>query len=240
MDRAKFYAALRLDRSVFGSSLGKVQVSGMEGLLDAFETHGDGQKDTLAYGLATAYHETARRMAPIKETVMPHHKDKNPSDDTVIRRLDAWARKKGRTRNIYWRRQGRYNQAYFGRGHVQLTWEDNYQRSSGDAGVDLLRYPDQMLNPEISARVLWKGLLDGRWNGRRHGLRHYLDAGDLRGARRTVNITDRWSDVAKYHRAFLAAIEAAGGVPVRKQPTSRPAPRSGGLWGRMRSIFRRR
>jgi hypothetical protein len=231
MDKAKFYAALRKDRRVFGTSLSKRQVEGIEGLLKAFETHGDGKSDTLAYGLATAYHETARRMVPVRETLAI-------SDDQAIRRLDAWARKKGRTSNIYWRRQGRYNQAYFGRGHPQLTWERNYLRASKDAGVDLLRYPGKMLDPVISARVLWRGLLDGRWNGKGHGLRHYLDRGDLKNARRTVNITDRWQDIKTYHEAFLAAIDAAGGVPVRKAPPSRPTARYGGLWSRIRSAFR--
>ena len=239
MDKKAFYATLRRDPRVFGTSLGKRQVAGIEGLLKAFDTHGDGQIDTLAYGLATAYHETARAMVPIKETVMSHHRDKNPSDDTVIRRLDAWARRIGRTTNIYWRRQGRYNLAYFGRGHVQLTWELNYQRSSADAGVDLLRYPDKMLDPVISARVLWGGLLDGRWNGGGNGLRHYLEKSDLQGARRTVNITDQWHKVAEYHYAFLGALEDAGWTG-QKAPAPAPRRERRGISGLMSRLFRRR
>lgn len=101
---------------------------------------------------------------------------------------------------------------FYGRGHVQLTWEDNYRDSSADAGVDLVKNPDAMLDPVISARVLWKGLLDGRWNGRKLGLRAYLDNGDIIQARRTVNVLDKAEVIAGYHNQFLKAITAAGGV----------------------------
>ncbi|MCB1484854.1 MAG: hypothetical protein KDJ17_08170 [Hyphomicrobiaceae bacterium] len=52
MDRAAFYASLRRkDSGVFGTSLSESQVKGMEGILDAFATHGDGRAKTLAYAL---------------------------------------------------------------------------------------------------------------------------------------------------------------------------------------------
>lgn len=71
-------------------------------------------------------------------------------------------------------------------------------------------------------RVLWKGLLDGRWNGHGKGIRFYLDRNDLKNARRTVNITDKWKVIAGYHRAFQWAIEEAGGVPVAEPPKKPP------------------
>ena len=46
---------------------------------------------------------------------------------------------------------------------------DNYRNSSKDAGVDLEKYPDKMLDPVISARVLIRGIMDGRWNGQGKG-----------------------------------------------------------------------
>ncbi len=158
-------------------------------------------------------------MVPIKETVMPHHRDKNPSDEAVIRRLDRWARDIGRTTNIYWRKQ-RNGKAYFGRGQVQITWRENYDRSSQDAGVNLVEQPEQMLVPVISAKILTRGIQDGRWNGsrpphRHKGIAHYLPTNgpdDLKNARRTVNLTDKWDLIAHYYRAFLKAIQAGGGV----------------------------
>ncbi|MDA4843963.1 glycoside hydrolase family 19 protein [Hoeflea poritis] len=203
MIRKAFYAALRRRSSgVFGTSLSHQQVRGIEGILDAFATHGDGRGKTLAYALATAYHETARRMVPVRETLA--------KDDETARRRLKHAR--------YAQPEPPYGHCYYGRGQVQLTWKRNYRRSSKDAGVDLVRYPDKALDPVLGARILIKGLLDGRWNGKGFGIQHYLpDTGkdDLRNARRTVNITDKWDLIAGYYRSFLAAIEEAGGVPKR-------------------------
>lgn len=213
MDRAKFYTALRRRESgLFGTSLSQHQVDGMDGVLDAFASHGDGKADTLAYALATVYHETGRKMVPVREGFAS---------------TDAGARRVVRNRK-YGKPAGPYGHVYYGRGQVQLTWLDNYERSSADAGTDLVKNPDAMLDPVISARVLIKGLLDGRWNGKGKGLRFYLDRGDVIGARRTVNVLDKASLIAGYYRQFLAAIKEAGGAPKEAPPareTPVPAPK---------------
>lgn len=212
MNKQAFYNSLRKRNSgVFGTSLSQMQVEGIEGILTAFEQVGDGKASTLAYALATAYHETARRMVPVREGLAQ-------TDAGARRAVANLARKRGPKSAVarYAKPQPPYGHVYYGRGHVQLTWMDNYRSSSADAGVDLVKLPDAMLDPKTSARVLFKGLLDGRWNGRGHGLRYYLDKGDLRGARRTVNITDKWELIAGYHKAFLAAIKAGGGVAVKR------------------------
>ena len=200
MNCAAFYAFLRKRSSgVFGTSLSQRQVNGMEGILDAFETHGDGREKTLAYALATAYHETARRMVPVRET---------------LAKSDAQARYRLRHAK-YAKPQPPYGHSYYGRGQVQLTWKQNYANSSKDAGVNLVKHPDKALDPVIGARVLIKGLLDGRWSGRGKGIAHYLPTNgpdDLKNARRTVNITDKWKTIAGYYRSFMNAIEAGGGL----------------------------
>lgn len=220
MDRAAFFAALRKrDNSLFGTRLSQGQVEGIEAILDAFATHGDGNVRTLAYGLATAYTEVTRKMQPVRE-----HFAK--TDAEAIRSLDKWAREKGRTTGIYWRPDPETGLAYFGRGFVQLTWKDNYRESSADAGIDLVENPDAMFDPVISARILWRGLIDGRWNGHGKGVGYYLhrDPPDVVQARRTVNILDRAEEVAGYYEQFLAAIEAAGGW-TDPAPTQSPHPR---------------
>ncbi|WP_136661701.1 glycoside hydrolase family 19 protein [Nitratireductor sp. XY-223] len=208
MNRAAFYAALRRRSSgVFGTSISRQRVRGVEGILDAFATHGDGRAKTLAYALATAYHETGRKMVPVREGF-------KKSDAEARRYVQRNYGHKGK--DWYCWPQGPYGHVYYGRGQVQLTWLDNYRRSSADAGVDLVKDPDKALDPVIGARILIRGLLDGRWNGKGFGIRHYLpDAGDddLRNARRTVNITDKWDLIAGYYRSFLAVIKEAGGVP---------------------------
>ena len=63
MNRATFFDNIR----PFFGKLSQAQVLGMEGIIDAFEEVGDGKPETLAYALATAYHETGRRMVPVRE-----------------------------------------------------------------------------------------------------------------------------------------------------------------------------
>ncbi|MEX2962799.1 glycoside hydrolase family 19 protein [Microbulbifer sp. TYP-18] len=226
MNRKIFYAVLRRrENRVFGTSLSKRQVKGIEGILDAFETHGDGRPKTLAYALATARHETAGRMVPVRETLA--------KDDATARRRLRKAR--------YAQPEPPYGHSYYGRGQVQLTWKRNYERSSADAGVDLVKFPDKALEPEIGARILICGLLDGRWNSSGHGIAHYLPSfgkDDLKNARRTVNITNKWQLIAGYYRAFLKAINEAGGLETQEtmliqtaareinHPTFKPKPKS--------------
>jgi hypothetical protein len=215
MDRARFYAALRSrDSGLFGTSLSQQQVTGIEGLLDAFATHGDGKPDTLAYGLATAYHETARRMVPVREGLAS-------TDEGARRAVARLAAQRGpySPPGRYGKSVPPHGHAYYGRGHVQLTWLDNYRRSSADAGTDLVANPDAMLDPVISARVLFRGLMDGRWNGRGKGLSYYegdddfLSDAEAAAARRTVNVQDKATLIAGYHRKFYDALVAAGWRP---------------------------
>lgn len=211
MDRSGFYTCLRQRScSVFGPSLTQEQVNGIEGILDAMAAVGDGRAKTLAYALATACHETGKRMVPVREGFARTDRDAIKAVAALARRLGS-----GSAPERYGKAVGPYGHCYYGRGHVQLTWQKNYAACSADAGVDLEREPDRMLDPVISARILILGLMDGRWNARRKGIAHYLPNGlpdNLRDARRTVNGTDKWELVAGYYKAFLSAIEAAGGL----------------------------
>lgn len=95
----------------------------MEGILNAFVDVGDGREKTLAYALATAYHETGRKMVPVREGFA--------STDAKARRIVGHRK--------YGKPAGPHGHVYYGRGQVQLTWLSNYRRSSADASVDLVR-----------------------------------------------------------------------------------------------------
>jgi len=223
MYHATFFAALRRRESgVFGTSLSQQQVDGINGILAAFDTHGDGWRSTLAYALATAYHETGGRMSPVREGFAS-------TDEGARRAVNRLAAQRGPNSAVakYAQPQPPHGHVYYGRGQVQLTWLDNYRRSSADAGVDLVENPDAMLDPLISARVLIRGLMDGRWNGHGHGIHHYLGQGDWINARRTVNVLDKAEKIAAYAHAFDAALLEAGfrSVPVIAELAPRASPR---------------
>jgi hypothetical protein len=226
MNRAAFYAHLRrADSGLFGTSLSQAQVQGMEGILDAFETHGDGRLTTLAYALATAYHETGRRMVPVREGFAK-------TDAGARQAVNRLAQKRGPNSAVarYAKPVPPHGHVYYGRGHVQLTWLDNYKRSSADAGIDLVAFPDGMLDPVVSARVLVRGLIDGRWNGQGHGIAHYLPHDPVQ-ARRTVNVLDKAQEIAGYYRASLSALQAAGAQDGATAPATAPSLPAGGKTG---------
>jgi hypothetical protein len=207
MNKEVFFTEVR--KSLF-KRLSQSQVDGINGILEAFDQVGDGDKDTLAYALATAYHETGARMIPVREGFAT-------TDEGARRAVNALARKRGPNSAVarYARPAGPYGHVYYGRGHVQLTWLDNYKNSSADAGVDLVKNPDKMLDPVISARVLVKGLIDGRWSGKRKGLAYYegsddfLDQQEAAAARATVNGSDKATLIAGYHKQFYDALTTA-------------------------------
>ena len=59
-----------------------------------------------------------------------------------------------------WRRQNLRYYPFFGRGHIQLTWESNYRKYTGliadlwGGGPDLVANPGRALDPDVSAAVL--------------------------------------------------------------------------------------
>lgn len=205
----RFFAAVRTD--LFGGKLNQGQVNGMDGIIQAMTEVGDGDQDTLAYALATTYHETGMRMLPVREGF-------GETDAQSRARVNALARKRGPDSNVakYAKPAGPYGHVYYGRGYPQLTWLENYEKCSKEAGVDLVKNPDAMLDPRISARVLICGIMDGRWNGQGKGLDFYegaddyLDDAEAIQARRTVNVQDKARLIAGYHRKFYAALSAAG------------------------------
>lgn len=194
LDRVKFFAYLRSGKApMFGKSLSAGQVRGMEGILDGFAKTGDGRDKTLAYGLATARREVGAGMVPVREGFK--------ETDAAAR---AYVLKHYPTK--YGKPAGPWGHVYYGRGLVQLTWLENYEKEGIAAN------PDRALDPVFAAELMFKGLLDGRWNGHGKGIAFYLPTDgpdDLKNARRTVNITDHWDEIAGYYRQFMAAIEAA-------------------------------
>jgi hypothetical protein len=140
MNRAVFFDAIR---PLFGG-LSTDQVRGLEILLAAV----DGLPVRhQAYVLATAYHETAATMQPVRETLAK-------TDAEAARRLErAWkAGKLSWVKTPYWRADnGKY---WIGRGYVQLTHKVNYERAGKRMGVDLVADPSAAMSPMLAARVI--------------------------------------------------------------------------------------
>jgi len=201
LDRRIFFDRIR---PLFGGRLTQLQVEGMDAILNSWERRAAGSDlRWLAYMFATAFHETARTMQPVREAF--------------------WLSEDWRRRNL------RYY-PYYGRGYVQLTWAQNYARAGAFVGADLVRSPDLAMRPEYAATILFVGTEAGWFRGDargRHTLARYFNrnVNDPVGAREIINgrefktINGRRvllaTVIAEYHAAFLRAISAAARTGVR-------------------------
>jgi len=223
MNRTVFFDRVR--SSLFGGRLSQSQVSGLTRLLDEAARLNLDDRDLVAYPLATSYHETAKRMQPVRETLAS-------TDAGAVAALEkAWkAGKLPSVKTPYWRVDAK-GRSMFGRGDVQLTHEDNYRRLGEIIGIDLVSNPGLALDPAISARILFEGMLaglSGKGDFTGKSMEKFLagEAHDFVGARAVVNGTDRAKDIAGYAESFLAALTAAdwsaagwrGDAPVAVEP----------------------
>jgi hypothetical protein len=212
MNRKAFFDALRRrDSGLFGTSLSQGQVQGCEAILDEGQKRGM-QLEQLAYVLATAYHETANTMQPVRETLAK-------SDGAAIIILDRAfaAGKLSWVSKPYWRKDAD-GKAWFGRGLVQITHKDNY------AKFGLADDPSKALEMPTAIRVIFDGMENGMFTGKK--LSQYITplSIDYVGARRIVNGTDRAKLIAGYALAFESALKAANYVAGQPAVTDEPKP----------------
>ncbi len=194
LDMAAFFNTVRKPLfPVPGKSFGRLtqaQVQGHEQIIAEMKEH-NVPLSQAAYILATSYHETAKRMQPVREGL-------NASD--------AW-----RKRNL------RYY-PWYGRGHVQLTWEENYRKADQKLGLggELVKNADLALDPKVSAEVLVVGMIEGWFSGDkkgRHTLDRHITTGTLaqyKQARRIVNLMDKADLIAGHAVVYKEALEKAG------------------------------
>ncbi len=153
----------------------------------------------LAYTLATVYHETGYKMQPVEEIGKgAGYEYGKPDPDT--------------------------GQTYYGRGDVQVTWRYNYEiigatlvdLKTFKKGVDLLNYPDLLLEPVYSSQATLIGMSKGIFTGKSYS--DYLDQEkpDYINARRIINGVDRAEIIAGYAREFERALRLGFGAPLNR------------------------
>jgi hypothetical protein len=221
MNRAAFFASVRSRTSgVFGTSLSQRQVAGVEAILDEAEKRGT-NRFHLAAILAEVYHETGGQMEPVKETVYASSKDRNPSDATVIARLNA-AFAKGQ---LTWVKTPYWREGWFGRGLIQLTHKANYDKF----GVT----KEQALDLKTSVRIVFDGMEKGLFTGKKLSDYDYLINGDpglpafaFKSSRAIVNgdVAGNGPKIEAYGKAFLSALAAAAYDPNTRPTVAPPEP----------------
>jgi putative chitinase len=107
---------------------------------------------------------------------------------------------------------GPHGEVYFGRGHVQLTWEENYQKGEQMLAdhyglvAPMHQYPHRMLEDETSALVLYDGMIYGWFTGLCLDDFFNANAEDPVNARKIVNGLDKAELIANYYTAFKSAL----------------------------------
>lgn len=141
-----------------------------------------------AYALATAYHETAGTMQPIREY--------------------------GRGRGRKYGSPGKHGQVAYGRGYVQLTWDYNYEKADRELGLGgaLIADYDLALVHDVAAKIMVGGMAEGWFTTKK--LSDYLPSSGLathtqfKGARKIINGTDKDTLIANHAVQFQKALQA--------------------------------
>lgn len=215
-DRDTFFDSVRT--SLFMGELSPRQVDGMNFKLARWEDEPlSDDLRWLAYCLATSYHETSQEMWPIEEYGKGEGMSYGEPDPVT-------------------------GQTYYGRGDVQLTWPDNYQRATAELGLlgddDLYWNPEKALDPTISAAVMYLGMAEG-WFRSDETLARYFndDVEDPYTAREIINgdksKVPSWSNgvsignlIKGYYKKFLTALTNSASVqpePIEPEPAEEPS-----------------
>lgn len=195
INRRFFYDTVRL--TLFDGRMRQTQVNGMNVFLDYWENGFASNDDRwLAYMLATAYHEVDKKMQPIKEY---------GSDAYFFRMYDIEGQRPDVARDLGNTQPGD-GVKFHGRGYVQLTGRRNYQDMSNRLGVDLVSNPGLALETDIAARIIFEGMIDGSFTGKK--LSDYFNPTmeNWKQARRIVNRLDKAELIAGYGKLFYRAI----------------------------------
>lgn len=152
----------------------------------------------LAYILATAWHETGSTILPIRE---------RGSDAYLFKMYDPESPDPARAKLA--KKMGALpgdGLLFPGRGYVQLTWRLNYLYWGKRLGIDLtssIAAADRVMEPDIAKVILFDGMKDGTFTGKK--LSDYINDKkcDFVNARRIINGTDCAEKIAGHANEYL-------------------------------------
>ena len=179
----------QVKKSLFAGTLTAGQLDGLTTILNEWEGNHSAEDDRwLAYMFATAHLETGRKMQGVEEI----GKGKGRPYGNKIKQ----SRKPYTTPD----------EIYYGRGLVQLTWYENYERAGNEIGQDLLNQPELALEIDNAVQIMFAGMMEGWFTGAKLSKFFNPTTEDWRNARRIINGLDKADLIADFGRAYYAAI----------------------------------
>jgi len=147
-----------------------------------------------AYMLATAWHETGKKMEPVREAF--------------------WLSEE-------WRKTHLRYYPWYGRGYVQLTWDYNYKKADAEAAKaglikagELMANRDLAMRPDIAALVMRKGMDEGWFTGVKLSavlpMSGVADREHYTNARTIINGHDKADLIEDYAQVFERALRDGG------------------------------
>jgi hypothetical protein len=184
INRKKFFDGYRMNLDP-DKKLTQEEVNALTVFLDFVEA--EYSKLTVkqwAYVFATTFHETKATFLPIKEAF--------------------WLSEAWRLKNL------RYA-PFYGRGYVQITWEENYKFFSKILGLDLVKSPDLTMIPKNAFKIMIYGFINGSFTKRKVGkifvpnkISDFINDKETnyKKARLCINGTDKADLIASYAVLF--------------------------------------
>lgn len=211
-------------RNITGS-LNQVQVSSIEAIQRAWEQYGDGDKQKLAYILASVWYES--KFTPVSENltytsaqriceVWPKRFSTIKDAAPYVKNAQKLANKVYGSRSDLGNDQPNDGWDYRGRGGIQITGKGMYAKFSKILGIDLVANPDFAKQIDTSAKIAVIGMVRGLFTGKK--LIDYTGVNqkiDYVNARAIVNgdVKANGALIAGYARKFESAISSHDIVP---------------------------
>jgi putative chitinase len=187
---------------LFAGSFKQAQVDGLTALLDYWETNSPNSDDRhLAYVLGTAHHEVGRTMQPINEW---------GGNKYFFEMYDKAGNRPKKAKELGNTEDGD-GVRYHGRGFVQVTGRGNYRRIGAAVGVDLEGSPELALDLDVATRVIFVGMTQGLFTGRKLADYDWDLRSGWESARSIVNGKDKKALIADYAEAYYSAISYTTG-----------------------------
>lgn len=193
---AELYSAVT---KLQGFALSQEQADNIALIYAAFVKHGGIRKRHIAYIIATAYHEGVRK--------------EKMAGKIILRRIVS-VEEIGKGKGKPYGNKIKYSKKhyttpdklYYGRGFVQLTWYEIYDKFGKILGVDLLNNPELALEPKVAAEIIVVGMMKGLFTGVR--LENYFNDSktDAVNARRIINILDSAELISGYYKVVFNSI----------------------------------
>ena len=109
-----------------------------------------------------------------------------------------------------WRKKNLRYYPWYGRGFVQLTWEDNYKLADKKLGLngEMLKNPSLAQVPKYASEILVLGSKEGWFTGKK--LSDYITrtTKDYKNARRVINGVDKAQKIANEASIFEKALRS--------------------------------